>query len=49
MRMEETDEEVDLRPLKPAEERRYEFRGVRGDGERELRLCELEVFRGRWV
>ena len=36
--MEDTDEEVDLRPRRPAEERRYEDSGVRGAGEMEC-LC----------
>lgn len=34
---EETDDEVDLRPRKPTDERRYEPRGVRGAGDSELR------------
>lgn len=37
LRTEETDEDVDLRPRRPAELRRYEERGVTGDGEMELR------------
>lgn len=46
LRIEETEEEVDLRPRKPAEERRYELRGVRAEGESELRWCEA-VLNGR--
>jgi len=38
LRIDETEEEVDLRPRKPADERRYELRGVRGEGDKELRL-----------
>lgn len=38
LRIEETDEEVDLRPRRPTEECRYEERGVSGAGEREERL-----------
>lgn len=41
-RIEDTDEEVDLRPRRPPEERRYEERGVRGAGEAERRLTEPE-------
>lgn len=43
LRTEETDEDVDLRPRRPAEDRRYELRGVRGDGDKELRLLELPL------
>ena len=45
-----TDEEVDLRPRRPPEERRYEERGVRGAGEAESRRVEPDpwvVTRGR--
>ena len=38
LRIEETDEEVDLRPRRPADGRRYEECGVRGAGESEDRL-----------
>jgi hypothetical protein len=38
LRTEETEEDVDLRPRSPVELRRYEERGVIGDGERELCL-----------
>lgn len=34
-RTEETEDEVDLRPRRPAEDRRTVDRGVSGDGERE--------------
>lgn len=44
LRMEETDEDVDFRPRRPTEERRYDPRGVIGDGEREFRLLEWPVF-----
>lgn len=37
LRMEETEDEVDLRPRRPVEERLYDECGVRGDGERESR------------
>ena len=33
--MEDTEDEVDLRPRRPPEERRYEDRGVIGTGDRE--------------
>ena len=42
--MEETDDDVDLRPRSPADERRYDPRGVMGDGESEFRLLEWPVF-----
>lgn len=45
-RIDEMDEDVDLRPRRPPEERRYEERGVRGEGERDRRLPEEET-RGR--
>lgn len=41
-RMEDTDDEVDLRPRRPPEERRYEERGVRGAGDAESLLTEPE-------
>lgn len=50
LRMEDTDEEVDLRPRRPPEERRYDERGVNGAGEAESRLMEPEPWvepRGR--
>lgn len=50
-RTEETDEEVDLRPRRPAgpEERRTVDRGVSGEGDRECRLYEPDVCRrGPW-
>jgi hypothetical protein len=37
-RIEDTEDDVDLRPRRPPEERRYDERGVSGDGEREGRL-----------
>ena len=37
-RMDETEEEVDFLPRRPADERRYEERGVTGIGERDFRL-----------
>lgn len=39
-RMEETEEDVDLRPRKPvpADERRMAERGVSGEGDRDCRL-----------
>ena len=40
LRIDETEEEVDLRPRRPAELRRYDERGVKGDGESEDRLLE---------
>lgn len=42
--MEETEEDVDLRPRRPAEERLYEECGVMGEGERES-LCRGFVTR----
>lgn len=53
LRIEDTEEEVDFRPRSPAEDRRYEPRGVIGDGDSELRLLRLlrilewPVFNGR--
>lgn len=35
--MDETEDEVDLRPRRPVEERLYDECGVRGEGERESR------------
>lgn len=43
LRTEETDEEVDLRPRRPVELRRYEDRGVMGEGERDLRWVPLRL------
>lgn len=40
---EDTDEDVDFRPRRPAEERRTADRGVMGDGERDCRLYECPV------
>ena len=37
LRTDDTEEDVDFRPRRPALERRYEDRGVNGEGERELR------------
>lgn len=47
-RIEETDDEVDFRPRRPAEDRRYtEERGVRGaPGEREVRGLESRLLAG---
>ena len=47
LRIDETDEDVDFRPRNPAEERRYDPRGVIGDGESEFRLLEWPVFSAR--
>jgi hypothetical protein len=41
LRMEETDEEVDLRPRRPAELRLYDECGVNGDGESDGRFPAL--------
>lgn len=51
LRIEETDDEVDLRPRRPPEERRYEDRGVRGAGLAERRRTEepFVEMRGRGV
>jgi hypothetical protein len=54
LRMLDTDEEVDLRPRRPPDERRYDDRGVSGAGDAERRRREPEpcvVVRGRdvWV
>ena len=49
LRIEETDEEVDLRPRRPAEGRRYEECGVRGAGESEDRLWDPRRDRGIWL
>ena len=46
LRMDETEEEVDFRPRRPADERRYEECGVRGTGERDDRLWEAIRVRG---
>jgi len=46
-RIEETDEDVDFRPRKPALDRRYCERGVMGDGEMECRF-EFGVTCMRW-
>ena len=40
---EDTDEDVDFRPRRPAEGRRTADRGVMGDGERDCRLYECPV------
>ncbi len=45
--MDETDEDVDLRPRKPAEDRRYEPLGVIGDGDNEFRWLAWLVLNGR--
>lgn len=45
-RMDEMEEEVDLRPRRPPEERRYEERGVSGEGESEA-LFPAEETLGR--
>jgi hypothetical protein len=37
-RTEDTEDEVDFRPLKPADERRTVPRGVNGDGDNDWRL-----------
>jgi hypothetical protein len=52
LRMLDTDEEVDLRPRRPPDERRYDDRGVNGAGDAERRRSEPEpwvVVRGREV
>lgn len=41
-RIEDTEEDVDFRPRRPPEERRYEERGVSGAGDAESRLMEPE-------
>lgn len=47
LRMEETDEEVDFRPRRPAEDRLlYEPRGVIGDGDKEFRWLAWLVLNG---
>ena len=47
-RMEDIEDDVDLRPRRPPELRRYEERGVRGEGETEGRLPDPVVeIRGR--
>lgn len=46
---EDTDEDVDLRPRRPAEERRTADRGVMGDGERDCLLYECPVGTRRWT
>lgn len=45
LRTDETEDDVDLRPRKPADERRYEPLGVIGDGDNEFRF--RFVFSGR--
>lgn len=45
--MEETELEVDLRPRRPADDRRYEERGVSGAGEIERRWCWGAITRER--
>lgn len=50
LRIEDTDDEVDLRPRSPADDRRYELRGVWGAGDSELR-CDprlVRVYELRW-
>lgn len=52
-RIEDIDDEVDLRPRRPAEERRYEECGVSGEGERDARWRDrpaavVVVIDGRW-
>lgn len=42
LRIDDTDDDVDLRPRRPPEERRYEDRGVNGAGDAESRLTEPE-------
>lgn len=52
LRIEDTEDEVDFRPRRPPEERRYEERGVSGAGEAESRRTEPEPLvdtRGRGV
>jgi hypothetical protein len=43
LRIEETEEDVDFRPRRPVELRRYDERGVTGEGESELRFLVREV------
>ena len=45
LRMEETEDEVDLRPRSPAEERLNDECGVRGEGDRDSRFRGFAV---RW-
>lgn len=47
LRIDEIELLVDFRPRSPADERRYEERGVCGAGERERRCCCGVVTRGR--
>ena len=42
LRIDDTDDDVDLRPRRPPEERRYEDRGVKGAGDADRRLTEPE-------
>lgn len=44
--MDETDEDVDLRPRSPAEERRIVDRGVMGDGDNDCRLYDVVIREG---
>ena len=44
LRTEETDEDVDLRPLSPVLDRRKPDRGVSGEGDSECRLLGVEAW-----
>jgi hypothetical protein len=46
LRIEETDEEVDLRPRRPLLARRKVPRGVNGEGDNEVRLLGVVYIRG---
>ena len=43
LRIEETEEDVDLRPRRPVLERRNVERGVKGEGERDCRFVVMGV------
>jgi len=51
LRIEETDDEVDFRPLRPVLGRLKAERGVRGDGEIDCRLLGVAYIRlgGGWL
>lgn len=42
LRIEDTDDDVDLRPRRPPDDRRYDDRGVNGAGDADSRLTEPE-------
>jgi len=51
LRIEDTDDEVDLRPLRPVLDRRYVDRGVNGEGDSDCLLLGVVYIRPRagWV